>query len=536
MRHEFESNLAVAIPSESPATVNSSIEVPDGLGRVRDVIVAVRIQHTWTADLVITLIAPNGDRVLLVDRAGGSGDDFTDTLFDDASPTGIDASSPPFSGRFQPKESLARLDGAESGGTWQLEVNDTATADGGVLESWLIGVETDNDLFTNNTVHIIDRGGPNTVVSPIAVTGQGANVVDSLAVTVDLEHTYTSDLRLTLFAPDGTGAVLFDRLGGRGDDLNNTVFDSAADTSISDASPPFNGRFQPQESFGAFAGHFAGGTWVLQIEDTATQDGGRLNGWSIDLHARPAAPPPRSNFNIEVRFLGGLTSSQRSVFTLAAARWSEVILGDLPAVMIDGQEVDDLRIDAKGEIIDGPRGTLGQAGPEFIRRDSSLPITGSMTFDTADLASMESDGSLEDVIIHEMGHVLGLGTLWEEMGLVEGANTSNWRYTGPNAAREFGALMGRDSAPVPVETDGGAGTAGGHWDEETFRTELMTGFVNGASNPLSRVTIACLEDMGYEVNYDVADGYSLPTGESMLTRESRSKRSCRVTFTKPKRI
>ena len=35
-----------------------------------------------------------------------------------------------------------------------------------------------------------------------------------------------------------------------------------------------------------------------------------------------------------------------------------------------------------------------------------------MSFDTADLARMEADGSLTDVILHEMGHVLGFGTLW----------------------------------------------------------------------------------------------------------------------------
>ena len=30
----------------------------------------------------------------------------------------------------------------------------------------------------------------------------------------------------------------------------------------------------------------------------------------------------------------------------------------------------------------------------------------------------------------------------------------------------------------PVEQDGGSGTAGSHWDEETFGNELMTGYVN----------------------------------------------------------
>ena len=36
-----------------------------------------------------------------------------------------------------------------------------------------------------------------------------------------------------------------------------------------------------------------------------------------------------------------------------------------------------------------------------------------MSFDTADLAQIEADGSLVRVIMHEMGHVLGIGTIWD---------------------------------------------------------------------------------------------------------------------------
>jgi hypothetical protein len=42
-----------------------------------------------------------------------------------------------------------------------------------------------------------------------------------------------------------------------------------------------------------------------------------------------------------------------------------------------------------------------------------------MSFDTADLDRMEADGCLQDVILHEMGHVLGFGTLWSLMDLMD---------------------------------------------------------------------------------------------------------------------
>ena len=83
---------------------------------------------------------------------------------------------------------------------------------------------------------------------------------------------------------------------------------------------------------------------------------------------------------------------------------------------------------------------------------------------------------------------------------------------------------------IPVEDDGGGGTAGGH-PEEGFENgqsqnnryndgilhpglehELMTGWAensNSVSEPFSRITIAMLEDMGFSVNYSVADSYTL---------------------------
>lgn len=65
--------------------------------------------------------------------------------------------------------------------------------------------------------------------------------------------------------------------------------------------------------------------------------------------------------------------------------------------------------------------------------------------------------------------------------------------------------------PVPVANTGGLGTREGHWRELVFGNEVMTGLFAGGINPLSRVTIAALQDMGYEVNYDAADEFRLPT-------------------------
>ena len=41
-----------------------------------------------------------------------------------------------------------------------------------------------------------------------------------------------------------------------------------------------------------------------------------------------------------------------------------------------------------------------------------------MEFDVADMDLLESDGTLKPVILHEMAHVLGIGTLWHHLDLL----------------------------------------------------------------------------------------------------------------------
>jgi hypothetical protein len=215
-----------------------------------------------------------------------------------------------------------------------------------------------------------------------------------------------------------------------------------------------------------------------------------------------------SPFEIEVRFTGGLTERQRAAFAAAADRWTRIVVGDLPPVEIDGETVDDVLILAAGADIDGTGAVLGQAGPTHLRPGSMLPARGEMTFDLADLATLEDEGTLDDVITHEMGHVLGIGTLWDLKGLVAGSGTNDPTFTGAGAVAEYAALGG--AGDVPVENTGGPGTAEGHWRESRFENELMSGFIGQAGNPLSRMTAASLADLGYHVDLDAAEPYALP--------------------------
>lgn len=229
-----------------------------------------------------------------------------------------------------------------------------------------------------------------------------------------------------------------------------------------------------------------------------------------------------SPFQIEVRFVGGLTSNQKDVFAQAADRWTQVVVGDLETAIVHdftGEVViDDILIDAEGVPIDGVNNVpnvLGEAGPTRLRSDEAasgagLPATGHMRFDSADLARMEEEGTLLDVITHEMGHVLGVGTIWTNFGLLKNFPGRDPTFVGPGAMEEYGKLRARGPTPVPVANVGGSGSAGGHWRESVFDNELMSPSIEERDNPLSRLSVASLGDLGYTVDLDAAQDYGLP--------------------------
>ncbi len=214
-------------------------------------------------------------------------------------------------------------------------------------------------------------------------------------------------------------------------------------------------------------------------------------------------------FNVEIQFEGTWTPELQQAFVDAAEYISDVILADIPDVGGD-YNVDDIRIEARLTDIDGAGGVLGQAGPTVVRGgDAPLPVTGIMEFDIADADYYNDNGLWDDIILHEMLHTLGLGTMWSYVGLTSGSvEGGDLRFTGANATAaynsEFADIAANDAGSasgVPVETHGGSGTAGGHWDEELFGNELATGYVNG-SNYVSSMTLASLEDLGYDTVID----------------------------------
>ena len=142
MRHEFLNNRVVPIDRGAPTRVSSATSVEGVTGTISGVTVSFDILHTFTSDLVIALTSPDGRRVVLVNREGGSGDHFIGTVFDDRSTSSITRARPPFQGRFRPTERLSAFDGADANGNWTLTIDDRAFQDGGFLIRWTLSFTT----------------------------------------------------------------------------------------------------------------------------------------------------------------------------------------------------------------------------------------------------------------------------------------------------------------------------------------------------------------------------------------------------------
>lgn len=248
-------------------------------------------------------------------------------------------------------------------------------------------------------------------------------------------------------------------------------------------------------------------------------------------------PVNATAFELEIIWLGTLPSDEvRATFDVASDLIRQAIVGPLTAVAvppsfrnlsdcqvpgypdISRAVIRGLRVYAVVETIDGPGKTLGSAGPCLIRAND-IPALGVMRFDEADVQTLLGNGRLSRVVLHEMLHVVGFGTVWVDQGLLNRADTSDARYTGLQARIACQADNGGDevcATDIPVHSGGGDGSRFSHWSESVFGTELMTPILDTWISQFSATTIGSLEDLGYEVDYGVADAFTLPEASTLM--------------------
>lgn len=257
---------------------------------------------------------------------------------------------------------------------------------------------------------------------------------------------------------------------------------------------------------------------------------------------------------ITLNFSGSMTPIEQQTFVDAANYWNSVVTGyDLVTDENGLPTPHTLTITASIPTIDGLGGILGSAGPTgdlaYYDNDPYTPnptvarlyaATGAMQFDSDDVNWLVANNTFYGVVLHEMAHVLGIGTLWTYNNNVNGTfyqlyNDGSGQYTGPNALAHWQTEFNQPSATyVPVELGGGGGTANGHWNENDggggntgfvsnitgldFSNELMTGWASSTFF-VSTVTLGSLDDLGYQVDYSkagIVDHIVVPEASSLV--------------------
>ncbi|HPR65489.1 MAG TPA: proprotein convertase P-domain-containing protein, partial [Thermoanaerobaculia bacterium] len=137
---------------------SSSIRVMNS-GVVNDLNIIVNITHPFVSDLNLVLESPQGTMIVLSDRNGGIGADYTATLFDDSGAVPIASGVAPFTGSFIPEEPLAGFTGEPVEGYWTLHVLDTVTGNIGRIQSWSLILTTAGENGDTARVEISDDGG-----------------------------------------------------------------------------------------------------------------------------------------------------------------------------------------------------------------------------------------------------------------------------------------------------------------------------------------------------------------------------------------
>ena len=264
------------------------------------------------------------------------------------------------------------------------------------------------------------------------------------------------------------------------------------------------------------------------------------------------------SYNIDLISITPMTESQAAAYRNAAEKWMRVLAGtELPDMPVDAEipvgcwdEISDRRVDRVDDLLlvvavgtFESSTTIASAGSCRRHADSMLPWMGRIKFNERYLTEIEADGGLEEVVLHEMGHTLGLGSYdWRQFDLLANP-TLTWlwiivlhnpgedtHFTGPLAAHAFDEAGGTnytDGDKVPLENCRGSGSGDSHWRELYWSeevgdsncregeillgSELMSPRYNfGVRARLSNITIQALADMGYTVDASEAESYSLP--------------------------
>lgn len=234
--------------------------------------------------------------------------------------------------------------------------------------------------------------------------------------------------------------------------------------------------------------------------------------------------PPTPHLTVEVRYLSTLSSSQRAVVQGAVDKWTSALKKNRGEFRLNSAANDcfpgapELNETHHNPLVfvsvanvDGPGGLLAYTQICAMSSRDTLPVLSHIRIDQGDIDEMEARGVLRGVILHELGHVLGFVPASYVTKKLSAGGTADPHISGQAAREEFakhGAWY--TGSRVPLEDSGGDGPNDPHWRFMVFGDEVMSSsIITGYRSPLSVITLGLFQDLGYEVDYSVADPYEV---------------------------
>ncbi|HYO25870.1 MAG TPA: hypothetical protein VEQ85_13085 [Lacipirellulaceae bacterium] len=186
--------------------------------------------------------------------------------------------------------------------------------------------------------------------------------------------------------------------------------------------------------------------------------------WALDLTFSIATP-------------GSFTPNQLAIINTALGQveqmWESRLVGYQPGIAIGAVPIS----------IHATNTGLGLASASFASTTSqggyTLATSGFVNVNTLEIENFanwqgdEANGLnfIDELLAHEVGHVLGIGTLWASNGVYQ---FNTFQYTGAHGVAAYQTEFNHSILYAPVENAGNAGTPNSHWDQ------LMRSSVEGA--------------------------------------------------------
>jgi serine protease len=278
----------------------SSITVPPD-ATVGNVQVRLNIDYPHDGDLYLYLVSPTGKTIALDYNRGGTGANFSNTLFSQQASTPISNGRAPFYGAYLPEAALNQLIGSNASGTWRLGIRNSGSGSG-TLANWsliLTPAPTIDQLSASSSTtstlantastaasHTYTSSAPQAIkpyglaLSPISVPA--GSTVGNVQVRVNVNYPDDANLYIYLISPTGKTVALDYNRGGTGANFSNTLFSQQAVTPIAKGAAPFYGAYIPEAELTKLVGSEAGGVWRLGIRNSGGGSGMLVN-WSLIL-------------------------------------------------------------------------------------------------------------------------------------------------------------------------------------------------------------------------------------------------------------